>query len=236
MRRVLSKKGLQHLIAENLENCLSNQVQSYLKKVKTQAKIDFDRVCAQPTLNIEAIGLLSSNPNSILYKRQLADSYADSRDFTSWLQSHMDSNKAEQIRQQFTDYSSILLLVREKRKCKQVSLFREPAEIERSKLAEMLNKMRKNFYDSTALKPADDDDLHSLPIQEMGNYHEYLKNQVPPLRELETQLVRQHMFGNPFKLVSKDQKNSLFGADEIDEVWVWILKFNENLCEMVKHY
>jgi len=53
----------------------------------------------------------------------------------------------------------------------------------------------------------------------MGNYHEYLKNQPQPLRELETQLVRQHMFGNPFKLVSKEQRNSMFGADEIDEVF-----------------
>lgn len=226
MRRVLSKKGLQHLIAENLENCLSNQVQSYLKKVKTQAKIEFDRVCAQPTLQIDAIGLLSSNPNSLLHKRQQVDSYPDSKEFSSWLQSHMDVHKADLIRQQFTDYASILLSVRERRKCKPVSLFRQPAEIERTRLVETLAKMRKNFYDRTALKPADEDDLHSLPIQDMGNYHEYLKNQVPPLRELESQMVRQHMFGNPFKLVSKDQKNTMFGADEIDEV---IFRKNKSL-------
>lgn len=36
LRRVLSKKGLQHLIPENLENCLSISVQNYLKKVKAQ--------------------------------------------------------------------------------------------------------------------------------------------------------------------------------------------------------
>ena len=77
--------------------------------------------------------------------------------------------------------------------------------------------MRQNFL--FKFKNADEDDLHSVPIQDMGNYHEYLKNQAPPLRELETQLVRQHMFGNPFKLVSKDQKQSMFGADEIDEVY-----------------
>ena len=77
--------------------------------------------------------------------------------------------------------------------------------------------MRKNFF--YKLKPSDDDDLHSVPIQDMGNYHEYLKNQVQPLRELEATLVRQHMFGNPFKLVSKDAKsNGMFGADEIDEI------------------
>jgi hypothetical protein len=41
LRRVLAKKGLQHLIPENLENCLSVQVQSYLKKVKTQVWLLF---------------------------------------------------------------------------------------------------------------------------------------------------------------------------------------------------
>jgi hypothetical protein len=82
---------------------------------------------------------------------------------------------------------------------------------------EALQKMRNNFL--FKFKNADEDDLHSVPIQDMGNYHEYLKNQAPPLREIETQLVRQHMFGNPFKLVSKDQKSNMFGADEIDEVY-----------------
>jgi hypothetical protein len=127
----------------------------------------------------------------------------------------MDLNKADQIRSQFTDFSTFLISVREKRKCKPVSLFREPGEIERVKLVDTLTKMRKNFYEKL-LKPADEDDLHSLPIHDMGNYHEYLKNQAAPLRELESQMVRQHMFGNPFKLVSKDRL--AFGADEIDEV------------------
>ena len=44
------------------------------------------------------------------------------------------------------------------------------------------------------------EDLHSVPVQQMGNYQEYLKKQSTPLRELETQPVRQHMFGNPFKV------------------------------------
>jgi hypothetical protein len=216
LRRVLSKKGLQHLIAENLENCLSVQVQSYLKKVKTQAKNSFDQVCAQPTLQIEAIHLLSNNPNSLLHKRQQMDSYPDSKEFINWLQSHMDANKAETIRQQFTDFNNFLLSVKEKRKIKPIS-FKDPCEIPRNKMMETLSKMRANLFDK--LKVADDDDLHSVPIQDMGNYHEYLKNQAPPLRELENALVRQHMFGNPFKLVSKDQKASMFGADEIDEVF-----------------
>lgn len=34
----------------------------------------------------------------------------------------------------------------------------------------------------------------------MGNYQEYLKRIAPPLREIESTPVRQHMFGNPFKI------------------------------------
>lgn len=214
LRRALSKKGLQHLIAENLENCLSFQIQNYLKKVKTQAKHSFDQVNAQPTIPIETMSLLSSNPLCILHKRQLNDSYVDSKEFSNWLQSHSDPNRAELIKQQFNDFGNFLIYVRERRK---LVSFKDPGEIQRKNLIESLQKMRTNFFNKC--KHADEDELHSVPIQDMGNYHEYLKNQVQPLRELETPMVRQHMFGNPFKLVSKDQKTNMFGADEIDEVY-----------------
>lgn len=46
----------------------------------------------------------------------------------------------------------------------------------------------------------DQDSTHSLPISQMGNYQEYLKRQTPQLREIESTPVRQHMFGNPFKI------------------------------------
>lgn len=44
------------------------------------------------------------------------------------------------------------------------------------------------------------DSAHSLPISQMGNYQEHLKRQTPQLREIESTPVRQHMFGNPFKI------------------------------------
>ena len=98
-----------------------------------------------------------------------------------------------------------------------IVFFRDPGDIPREKLIEVIQKMRANFF--YKFKHADEDDLHSVSIQDMGNYHEYLKNQAQPLRELDPQMVRQHMFGNPFKLVSKEQRTSMFGADEIDEVF-----------------
>ena len=44
------------------------------------------------------------------------------------------------------------------------------------------------------------DELHRMPIQQMGNYQDYLKKQPSPLRELENTPSRVHMFGNPFKV------------------------------------
>lgn len=59
--------------------------------------------------------------------------------------------------------------------------------------------MRNNFF-QTDWVALDQDSAHSLPISQMGNYQEYLKRQTPQLREIESAPVRQHMFGNPFKI------------------------------------
>ena len=118
LRRVLSKKGLQHLIAENLENCLSVQVQSYLKKVKNQAKIGFDQVCAHPTMQVDSIGLVTSIPTNIISKRQQLDNYQESKEFNIWLQSTLDPMRADMLRQQFSEFNNFLICVRERRKTK----------------------------------------------------------------------------------------------------------------------
>lgn len=48
------------------------------------------------------------------------------------------------------------------------------------------------------------EDLHNLPISQMGNYQEYIKSLEAvgrgPLREVEPQAIRVHAFGNPFKI------------------------------------
>lgn len=120
LRRALSKKGLQHLIAENLENCLSGQVQSYLKKVKTQAKIGFEQVCAHPTIPVETMSLLTSIPGNVILKRQQMECYPESKEFTNWLQSTLDPNRADLLRQQFSEFNNFVIHVRERRKTKPV--------------------------------------------------------------------------------------------------------------------
>lgn len=63
------------------------------------------------------------------------------------------------------------------------------------------------------LKGQDEDQVHSVPIAQMGNYQEYLKQVPSPLRELDPDQPRRlHTFGNPFKL---DKKGMMI--DEADE-------------------
>ena len=47
----------------------------------------------------------------------------------------------------------------------------------------------------------------------MGNYQDYIKKQPVALREIESAPVRQHMFGNPFKI----NKNMILD-EVVDEV------------------
>jgi hypothetical protein len=56
----------------------------------------------------------------------------------------------------------------------------------------------------------DSDTRNTLPIAQMGNYQDYLKKQPMPLRELESQPARQHMF--------KINKNLLMGEDEVSGI------------------
>ena len=66
-------------------------------------------------------------------------------------------------------------------------------------------KLRRHFLQNESTKNSlihDDDTLHSIPIKEMSNYDEYPRanGQPPPLRDIDAQPVRQHVFGNPFKV------------------------------------
>jgi integrator complex subunit 6 len=71
-------------------------------------------------------------------------------------------------------------------------------------------KLRRHLLQTTNnYEIQDEDALHSVPIKEMSNYDEYPRpnGQAPPLREIDAQPVRQHVFGNPFK-VNKVRRSS----------------------------
>ncbi|XP_026687742.1 integrator complex subunit 6-like, partial [Diaphorina citri] len=80
--------------------------------------------------------------------------------------------------------------------------YRNPFDIQRRHLLDQVVRMRANFLQPqvTQMKLLDEDYIHTMPISQMGNYQEYLKRMAAPLREVESTPVRQHMFGNPFKI------------------------------------
>ncbi|KAK6113199.1 von Willebrand factor type A domain family protein [Brugia pahangi] len=109
--------------------------------------------------------------------------------------------------------------------------FRNPFEIRRGKLFEQVQKMRINLMQQlnvgqipifeggrpgTSIKLQHAEDLHNLPIGQMGNYQEYIKSLEAvgrgPLREVEPQAIRVHAFGNPFKIDKKTMT-----VDEVGE-------------------
>nr|XP_020825633.1 integrator complex subunit 6 isoform X3 [Phascolarctos cinereus] len=93
--------------------------------------------------------------------------------------------------------------------------FRNAYDIPRRNLLDHLTRMRSNLLKTTRkyLKGQDEDQVHSVPIAQMGNYQEYLKQIPSPLRELDPDQPRRlHTFGNPFKL---DKKGMMI--DEADE-------------------
>lgn len=89
-------------------------------------------------------------------------------------------------------------------------------------------KLRRHLSENTTnYEIQDEDALHSVLIKEMSNYDEYprMNGQAPPLREIDAQPVRQHVFGNPFKVnkvqflsISTRTKLALFFLQPIDEI------------------
>ena len=117
-----------------------------------------------------------------------------------------------------TDFPGYMLGLPEKGRAESHPL-RNPFDIPRSRLLDQLVRMRANLVGrgrsaSSQTQTVDSDTRHTLPIAQMGNYQDYLKKQPMPLRELESQPVRQHMFGNPFKI----NKNLMMGADEVSGI------------------
>ncbi|XP_030056307.1 integrator complex subunit 6 isoform X2 [Microcaecilia unicolor] len=207
LKKALRMMGAPNLIADSMEYGLSYSVISYLKKLSHQAKIESDRVIGLIGKKMaQEIGIKVGN-------RSRALSLAHRKDFKLLLQGitgevpHrlLDLNMAE-----FSGFQIALL-----NKDLKTQTFRNAYDIPRANLLDHLTRMRSNLLKSTCriLKGQDEDQIHSIPIAQMGNYQEYLKHVPSPLRELDSDQPRRlHTFGNPFKL---DKKGMMI--DEADE-------------------
>eukprot|EP00090_Calanus_glacialis_P010292 TRINITY_DN18670_c0_g1_i1.p1 TRINITY_DN18670_c0_g1~~TRINITY_DN18670_c0_g1_i1.p1 ORF type:complete len:1021 (+),score=350.25 TRINITY_DN18670_c0_g1_i1:76-3138(+) len=203
LRRALSRMGAGNLastlIPEAMDNSLSYSVLNYLKRLKNQAKLEYDRIVSvTPYKGKVGPDGIKVNVRSQL-KREL-----------------MDSLPGSSLRDQVTDFPGYMLGLPEKAGAETHPL-RNPFDIPRHRLLDQLVRMRANLIGRgrgrSATQLVDSDTRHSLPIGQMGNYQDYLKKQPLPLRELESQPVRQHMFGNPFKI-----NKNLMMTDEVSGI------------------
>ncbi|XP_040580954.1 integrator complex subunit 6-A [Lepeophtheirus salmonis] len=190
LRKALIRMGAGNLamslIPESLDNCLSYRVTTYLKRLKNQAKLEYDKTLSSTPIQRNGIENLNIVPRSPLRKELLLSSFPQ--------------NKVVHSRDQLIDFSGYTLQCRESKTC-HYNTCRNPFDVPRHDLLDQIVRMETNFLKSMRnSKLVDDDTKHSLPIGLMGNYQDFLKHMPPPLREIEDIPIRQHMFGNPFKI------------------------------------
>ncbi|KAI8498848.1 Integrator complex subunit 6 [Branchiostoma belcheri] len=237
LKAALRRMGAPQLIPDHLDMCLSYSVISYLKKLKQQRvvaqyhlknKNKKNKLSVQElsvTIVLEAAKLESDRIIASVGKKPPQDSIirvvprstpaspALRTDFQQVLQSITgESPLPAPIRTDATEFPGFSIAVADWEL--RTQSYRNPFDIPRAGLLDQVQRMRRNLMQTSLahIKFVDEDQLHSIPVQQMGNYQEYLKKQPQPLREVEPQPVRLHTFGNPFKL-SKDMSMMVDEAD-----------------------
>ncbi|KFQ21594.1 Integrator complex subunit 6, partial [Merops nubicus] len=207
LKKAVRMMGAPNLIADNVEYGLSYSVISYLKKLSQQAKIESDRV-------IGSVGKKVAQETGIKVRSRSHNlSMAHRNDFQQLLQGITGEIPHRPLDLNMKEYAGFQIALLNKDLKPQT--FRNAYDIPRRNLLDQLTRMRSNLLKSTCkfLKGQDEDQVHSVPIAQMGNYQEYLKQIPSPLRELDPDQPRRlHTFGNPFKL---DKKGMMI--DEADE-------------------
>ncbi|XKL62741.1 hypothetical protein PGB90_002574 [Kerria lacca] len=216
LRKALEKMGVpkatvQVLIPETMDNAYNYNIVNYLKKLKMQGKVEFDKLCNEINSK-QVLGKTHGTNEGI----RVTPRSALKKDLVS----HPTlQKKFSSLRDQLNDFAGHVVAVPKTRKqCSRAGCqsYRNPFDIPRRNLLDQVFRMRSNFLQKnlTHTKLLDDDVAHSMPVSQMGNYQEYLKRIPSPLREVESTPVRQHTFGNPFKI----DKRMIIDEADIDLV------------------
>lgn len=224
LKRALTRMGaISALVPDNLEsNCFSYAVHNKLKAHKNEAKAQFDRL-------IQAMQHQPKNQNHDTVRvLQCGNNLRSQVESTSYNNMVCTGRPApafffrySAMKSELNEFPNYIIRVRDKASASASNenlrtkhTFRNPYDIDRKDLIDQIHLMRANFMQPPSrIKFKDEDQIHTLPVAQMGNYQDYLKKQPAPLREIESTPVRQHMFGNPFKI---DKKGMM--VDEADNL------------------
>lgn len=224
LKRALTRMGaLSSLVPDTLEsNCLSYAVHTKLKSHKNEAKAQFDRLIQsmqhqQKNQNQDAVRVMQCGNNL----RSQVESTSYSNMGCTGRPAAAFYYRYSAMKNELNEFPNFVIRVRDKasplygsENLRIKHTFRNPYDIDRKDLIDQIHLMRANFLQCPSrVKFRDEDQIHSLPVAQMGNYQEYLRRQPTPLREIESTPVRQHMFGNPFKI---DKKGMM--VDEADNL------------------
>uniref|UniRef100_A0A1A9VRC9 VWFA domain-containing protein n=1 Tax=Glossina austeni TaxID=7395 RepID=A0A1A9VRC9_GLOAU len=199
---------LQFLLPDNVDNYLSPNIANQLKHIKNTAKQDQENLCMkvykqlkQPKPPYRQVETAKLNPGVPL-RRDLVRHPLLRDTFTKL---HAEIEPLE-------NYTIVVPQLTRQASAKS---YRNPFDIPRRDIIEEIGRMREAFFKPQSVSLIAKDSGHCLPIAEMGNYQEYLKNKDNPLREIEPTNVRQHMFGNPYK---KDKHMVMVDEADLSEV------------------
>uniref|UniRef100_A0AAY4B9K5 VWFA domain-containing protein n=1 Tax=Denticeps clupeoides TaxID=299321 RepID=A0AAY4B9K5_9TELE len=203
LRKALRMIGALNLLPDHQEYGLSYSVGSYLKKLSQQTKVEVDRVNS-------AVGQKTHLEVHIrLRHRWRTSSTCSWNHISQRMQSFMGraTLPSELTTDEFSNFQ-----LSTNNKVVILQMMSNPYDVPRRHLLDQLSRMRRNLLHGTACV-LDQDQIHSVPIAQMGNYQDFLKHSTALLREVDSdQPKRLHTFGNPFKL---DKKGMMI--DEADE-------------------
>uniref|UniRef100_A0A182SJQ1 VWFA domain-containing protein n=1 Tax=Anopheles maculatus TaxID=74869 RepID=A0A182SJQ1_9DIPT len=197
---------VQYILPENLDSYLCPAVANYLKQMKNTAKVDQENLCLRVLKQLK-------QPKPAYHQLETAKLTASQQMKRDLVSHPMLKDTFTKMHMEIANFDSYTIVVPSIIQTAATKNYRNPYDIPRRDLIDEIARMRDNFFQlpTSGINVFTKDSGHCLPISDMGNYQEYLKNKETPLRELEPTNVRQHMFGNPYK---KD-KNMVM-VDEAD--------------------
>ncbi|XP_052900824.1 integrator complex subunit 6 [Anopheles moucheti] len=197
---------VQYILPENLDSYLCPAVANYLKQMKNTAKLDQENLCLRVLKQLK-------QPKPAYHQLETAKLSGNQQMKRDIVTHPMLKDTFTKMHMEIANFDSYTIVVPSIIQTAATKNYRNPYDIPRRDLIDEIARMRENFFHlpTSGINVFTKDSGHCLPISDMGNYQEYLKNKETPLRELEPTNVRQHMFGNPYK---KD-KNMVM-VDEAD--------------------
>uniref|UniRef100_A0A182Q1Q1 VWFA domain-containing protein n=1 Tax=Anopheles farauti TaxID=69004 RepID=A0A182Q1Q1_9DIPT len=187
---------VQYLLPLNNDHYLSPVVISYLEQMKNTAIQNQQNLCKRVQNQLNQSNLRNHHLELV----ELSMPRGMGRDFVSHPMLRNMFGKMQHERQMFNNHMLVVPDTRIRRK-RQTNYVCNPYNIARRDLLYEIVRMRQALFDqrSTKIRVYRRDDENCRPIADMGNYQEYLKNRVQPLRELQSTEMQRHLFGNPFK-------------------------------------